>query len=123
MLSSTSVVVTKSELLHLYKRLLRACEKYPSKNRNRIYQSIREEFRENVSLTGETARQRQIQVAYKGLSQLHQYDDRYSSNFTVQLEQNPFPKPDSYTDTRTERVEQQIRKLQQDEADSEKGRN
>ncbi|KAG7373717.1 complex 1 LYR family protein [Nitzschia inconspicua] len=122
--SSTSALVTKSDLLHLYKRLLRACETYPSKNRNGIYQSIREEFRENVSLTGETARQQQIQLAYKGLSQLHQYDNRYSSNFSVQLEQNPFPKPDNYTDTRTERVEQQIRELQQqqqqDEANTEK---
>lgn len=32
-------------LVYLYRRLLRSCAKYPSKNRWGIYQSIREEFR------------------------------------------------------------------------------
>lgn len=101
--------VTKTDLLFLYRRLLRSCETYPSKNRSRIYQSIREDFRENKNLEpGSEAMRKQIHVAYKGLEQLHQFDGRSMTNFTVQLEQNPFPKPDSYEDKRTQRVEQMI---------------
>ena len=43
-------VVTKSDLLHLYRRLLRGCQTYPSKNREKILQSVREDFRENMAL-------------------------------------------------------------------------
>eukprot|EP00536_Pseudo-nitzschia_multiseries_P007515 jgi/Psemu1/195747/e_gw1.177.8.1 len=102
---STSVVA-KSDLLHLYKKLLRGCQKYPSKNRDRILQSVREEFRENMTLdpTSHKAKQ-QIHVAYKGLSQLHQFDNRSAASFSVSLEQNPFPKPDNYSDKRTKAVD------------------
>jgi Complex 1 protein (LYR family) len=118
--ATISAIISKADIRHLYKRLLRACQTYPSKNRASIYQSIREEFRDNVISTGDAA-QRQLHIAYKGLSQLHQYDNRHgSSSFAVQLEQNPFPKPQNYTtDQRTtERVEQMIR--QQVEKEKEK---
>jgi hypothetical protein len=36
---------SKKELLNLYKKLLRSCATYPSKNRWGIYEAIREEFR------------------------------------------------------------------------------
>ena len=99
--------VTRKDLLYLYRRLLRSCETYPSKNRTRIYQSIREDFRENKDLEpGAEQTRKQIHVAYKGLEQLHQFDSRRLPNFTVQLEQNPFPKPDNYEDARTKRAEQ-----------------
>ena len=35
-------------LLHLYRRLLRSCATYPSKNRWGMYASIREEFRVRI---------------------------------------------------------------------------
>jgi hypothetical protein len=98
--------MAKRELLQVYKRLLRACETYPSKNRGKIYQSIREDFRENKPLdpSSEKAKQ-QMHIAYKGLGQLHQFDNRTSASFAVSLEQNPFPKPDGYVDKRTQRVD------------------
>jgi hypothetical protein len=100
-------VVTRKDLLHLYRRLLRSCQTYPSKNRSRIYGSIQEDFRENVSLDPESEKARkQMHVAYKGLEQLHQFDGRRDTNFTVSLEQNPFPKPDDYTDERTKSIDQ-----------------
>jgi Complex 1 protein (LYR family) len=108
---------SRSELLNLYRRLLRACEKYPSKNKMRIYQSIQEDFRANVRMdpTSEKTAQ-QISVALKGLSQLHQFDSRVgATSFAVQLEQNPFPKPDNYVDKRTERVEKLLSKDDKDE--------
>ena len=54
--------------------------------------------------TAEKVKQ-QVHVAYKGLSQLHQFDNRGSANFSVSLEQNPFPKPDNYVDKRTKAVD------------------
>ena len=47
----------------------------------------------------------QVHVAYKGLSQLHQFDSRSAASFSVSLEQNPFPKPDNYVDKRTKAVD------------------
>ena len=68
-----------TELLHLYRRLLRSCATYPSKNRWGIYEAIREEFRDNRDMNPDDPKtQKQIQVAYKGLGQLRMYD-------TVQL--------------------------------------
>ena len=89
------------ELLHLYRRLLRACATYPSKNRWGIYRAIQEEFRDNKTLHPDDPRtQKQIQVAYKGLGQLQLYDtmslskgNPESPNWEVTLEQNPMPKP------------------------------
>jgi len=48
---------------------------------------------------------KQVTIAYKGLSQLHQFDNRNAANFSVSLEQNPFPKPDNYEDERTKLVD------------------
>ena len=68
-----------TELLHLYRRLLRSSATYPSKNRWGIYEAIREEFRDNRTMNPDDPKtQKQIQVAYKGLGQLRMYD-------TVQL--------------------------------------
>jgi len=51
----------------------------------------------------------QVHIAYKGLSQLHQFDNRNSANFSVSLEQNPFPKPDNYVDKRTKAVDKVLK--------------
>jgi LYR motif-containing protein 4 len=105
--------VSKADLRHLYKQLLRGCETYPSKNRTAIYQSIRQEFRVHAHLQDDDKIKQQINVAYKGLNQLHLYDNhRTTTSFAVQLEQNPFPKPDDYVDKRTERVEQMLQDRQ-----------
>ena len=111
----SSSAVSKADIRHLYRRLLRACETYPSKNRVKIYESIQEDFRENMNLdpASETAKQ-QIHVAYKGLGQLHQYDNRTSSTFAVNLEQNPFPKPEGLADKRQERVDRMLRESEKD---------
>jgi Complex 1 protein (LYR family) len=100
---------SRRDLLHLYRRLLRGCQTYPSKNRDRIYQSVREDFRENMGLDPESNKARQqVHVAQRGLGQLHQFDHRSSASFAVNLEQNPFPKPDDYVDRNTERVEKMV---------------
>ena len=120
-MSSTNIAKNK-DLVHLYRRLLRSCQTYPSKNRHKIYESIREDFRENKVLdpTSDKAR-KQIQIAYKGLSQLRQYDGhRSTTNFAVNLEQNPFPKPDGYVDQKTSRVEEKLLELEKEEGEAKK---
>ena len=89
--------LSRNELLHLYKRLLRSGATYPSKNAAKIVQSIREDFKDNRTLdplSDKATKQRHL--ALQGLEQLRQFDNRSSSNFVVTLEQNPFPKPDNY---------------------------
>eukprot|EP00566_Odontella_aurita_P034868 CAMPEP_0113565672 /NCGR_PEP_ID=MMETSP0015_2-20120614/22310_1 /TAXON_ID=2838 /ORGANISM="Odontella" /LENGTH=78 /DNA_ID=CAMNT_0000467901 /DNA_START=113 /DNA_END=346 /DNA_ORIENTATION=- /assembly_acc=CAM_ASM_000160 len=62
-------------LLSLYRRVLRSCATYPSKNRWRIYESIREEFRENSGLDPDLPETREkIKLAHQGLGQLRMYD-------------------------------------------------
>jgi Complex 1 protein (LYR family) len=86
----------------LYRRLLRSAATYPSRNRKGIYQAIREEFRDHVHTTDPTKLQKQVFLAYQGLQQLRQFDEINmadspdSSNWTVNLEQNPMPKPADY---------------------------
>jgi LYR motif-containing protein 4 len=94
---------SRKELLMLYRRLLRSAITYPSIKRESIYQAIREEWRENATLTeGEIIREK-IAIAYKGLSQLRQFDEitmtggtAGSPNWNVTLEQNPMPMPADY---------------------------
>ena len=104
---STSSIVAKADLLQLFKRLLRACQTYPSINRDKLYISIREDFKQNMTLDpGSEKVKQQLQIAYKGLSQLHQFDNRIAANFSVNLEQNPFPKPENYDDKRSRVIDQ-----------------
>jgi hypothetical protein len=85
--------LSKQELLHLYRRLLRSGASFPSKNAAGIVQSIRDDFRDNKALDPMSEKaQNKIYLARKGLDQLRQFDNRGSTNFAVTLEQNPFPK-------------------------------
>jgi hypothetical protein len=65
--------------------------------------------------SSEKAKQ-QVHVAYKGLGQLHQFDNRASASFAVNLEQNPFPKPENYTDKRQERVDKLLNDSEKNES-------
>jgi len=100
---------SRKALLQVYRQLLRSAETYPSSNRKRIYQAIREEWRENASMKPEEA-QVKVSLAYKGLSQLRQFDVSTmtggkvnSHQWEVQLEQNPMPKPADYDERRKNR--------------------
>jgi len=53
---------------------------------------------------------RQVAIAYKGLQQLRQFDERImtggdaaSANWSVTLEQNPMPKPSDYDERKRQR--------------------
>jgi len=95
---------SKQALRVVYRQLLKSARVYPSSNRQRIYDAIRQEWRENAGMAaGEHATKVEITRAYKGLSQLGQFDvqqmtggNPHASEWNVQLEQNPMPKPDDY---------------------------
>lgn len=97
---------TRTDLLMLYRRLLRAAATFPSKKRASIYQAIRVEWRDDAKLNPAEQNdkiQERITVAYKGLSQLRQFDlatmtggKLNSPEWSVTLEQNPMPKPADY---------------------------
>mmetsp|Transcript_27516 Transcript_27516/g.40437 ORF Transcript_27516/g.40437 Transcript_27516/m.40437 type:complete len:106 (-) Transcript_27516:106-423(-) len=101
---SAAATATGKELLSLYRKILRSAAVYPSKNRLRIYEAIRQEFRENKSMDPKSDEtQVKVSIAIKGLSQLKQFDEYTmtggktgSPNWTVNLEQNPMPKPEGY---------------------------
>lgn len=88
----------------LYRKLLRSAYNYPSKNRMGIHQSIREEFRDNVGMDpSDEKTQEKIELAYKGLGQLRQFDEhtmtggqKGAPSWNVTLEQNPMPAPEGY---------------------------
>jgi hypothetical protein len=68
--------------------------------RKEIYEAIREEFRENISINPEDEKTKQkIAVARQGLAQLRQFDEVVMtgggnrSSWNVSLSQNPMPRP------------------------------
>lgn len=96
----SSSPASRQSLLHLYRRLLRAAETYPSMKRQSIFEAIRQDFRENSTLhPNDTKTKQQIAIAYQGLSQLQQFDVRIMSGgnqsgaWNVTLTQNPMPRP------------------------------
>ena len=63
----------KSDLITLYRNIIRHAKVFPSKNRFRILKEIRVEFRENKTMTDSYQLSLSYQKATKGLSQLQMY--------------------------------------------------
>lgn len=90
------------QILHLYRRLLRSAERYPSIKRKAIYGAIQEEFRENASLDPNDEKAKsEIALAHEGLGQLNQFveeeltgGEKSGHSWTVTLSQNPMPRPE-----------------------------
>jgi hypothetical protein len=70
--------------------------------RKEIYEAIREDFRENISVDpGDEKTKQKIAIAHQGLAQLRQFDEvamtggsgGNQSSWNVSLSQNPMPRP------------------------------
>jgi hypothetical protein len=87
--------MNRVDKLHLYKKILWHAKRFPSRNRERVYQEIRTAFRENKSLTDEKKIRTELEVAIQGLRQLSMYTglDPKAARWEVTMEQNPMPKP------------------------------
>lgn len=83
------------QILHLYRRILQSAKRFPSKNRDRVYNSIRFEFHNNRTLVDKKKIDIALGIAVKGLSQLNMYSNlpQKSNHWEITLDQNPFPKP------------------------------
>ena len=82
-------IMPKSDLITLYRNIIRHAKVFPSKNRFRILNEIRIEFRENKSMTDSYQLSLSYQKATKGLSQLQMYTNLkrgpQSSDWVVDL--------------------------------------
>jgi hypothetical protein len=88
--------VKRTELLSLYRQIIKNAKQFPSKNRLRILKEIRLEFRENKNLTDPIKINVEISKAQKGLEQLLVYTNLPNTDsWVVSLEQNPMPRKDS----------------------------
>ncbi len=81
-----------SRELSLYRQILYAARQFPSIKRHKIVEEIRVGFRENKNLQGEELKVK-LDVAIKGLSQLHQYTTlpKSSTSWSVSMETTPMP--------------------------------
>mmetsp|Transcript_12336 Transcript_12336/g.49688 ORF Transcript_12336/g.49688 Transcript_12336/m.49688 type:complete len:125 (-) Transcript_12336:358-732(-) len=82
--------------LSLYRRILFAAKRFPSKKREGIYQEIRAEFRRNKTLDPNSEKARQeLQVAADSLKQLEPYTklDPDAPDWSITLHQQPMPPP------------------------------
>ena len=86
----------RAQILSLYRRILFAAARFPSKNRANVYAEIRDEFRRNATLA-EPAAGEAVALARQSLRQLEQYTNmtRSSGNWEITMEKNPMPKPPS----------------------------
>ena len=75
------------DILKLYRDVLRAAARFPSKKRAQIIADIKLEFREGAPLTDSAAVQRRIAVAEDGLVRLRQYVtlDKGAASWDVSL--------------------------------------
>ena len=80
----------------LYRRILFAAARFPSKNRANVYAEIRDEFRRNATLAEPEAGEA-VALARQSLRQLEAYTTmtRSSGNWEITMEKNPMPKPPS----------------------------
>mmetsp|Transcript_35972 Transcript_35972/g.83975 ORF Transcript_35972/g.83975 Transcript_35972/m.83975 type:complete len:142 (-) Transcript_35972:73-498(-) len=87
---------------HLYRSLLRGMQSFPSVNREKLYVSIQEEFREPVLATkrldAEAEQSRRLELAEKSIEQLAMYNTQTtgekaeSPDWSVTMQENPMPK-------------------------------
>ena len=88
------MAASKSSILSTYKNILKLCKIFPSKNRDRLYKEIQNEFRQNKSLTDKSKIDVEIGRARKGVDQLSAYCGlkNQKGGWAVTLEENPMPK-------------------------------
>ena len=82
---------TSRQILKVYKILLQNLKVFPSKNRDKLYEEVRVEFRANAKETDTNKIRTYRDLAIKGVEQLRAYtnlDDR-ALNWEVNLEEAP----------------------------------
>ena len=90
--------ISKKSVVSLYRAIVRSAKVFPSKNRSRILEEIRVDFRKNKNLEAGEKLTDALNVAIKGLSQLGMYsnlDPSRGSDWAVTLDSSPLPDQNS----------------------------
>ena len=85
----------RPHILALYRRIIFAAARFPSKNRDRVYAEIRDEFRRNATMEpGSDAAVEQIALAQQSLKQLQAYSNmrQDDGSWEINMENNPMPR-------------------------------
>lgn len=85
---------SRKSVISLYRSIIRSAKVFPSKNRSRILEEIRVDFRKNKNLEAGEKLTNALNVAIKGLSQLGMYsnlDPTRGSDWAVTLDSSPLP--------------------------------
>ena len=82
-------------MINLYRNIIKAAKKFPSKKRDKIVEEIRFEFRKNAKETDAKKVDQYVSLAKKGLGQLSMYSNLSGTQggWSVTLDQEPMPKP------------------------------
>lgn len=82
-------------LIHLYRNIIKAAKRFPSRNRDKIVKEIRFEFRKNAKEIDQAKVDQYVHLAKKGLGQLSMYSNLSGTqgSWSVTLDQEPMPKP------------------------------
>jgi len=80
-------MASRVEVLHLYRAVLHAAARFPSKKRASIIEDIKQEFREGAAVTDAALVKRRLALARDGLERLRQYAglDRTANAWDVSL--------------------------------------
>jgi LYR motif-containing protein 4 len=86
----------RGEILSLYRSIIKNAKVFPSKNRLRIVEEIRVEFRNNRNLSEKKAINEALEKALKGLAQLNAYTGLPKrGDWRVDLDTCPMPRRDN----------------------------
>lgn len=80
-------MASPSQVLLLYRQILRAAKHFPSVKRNLIIEDIRIDFRQHRNLSDPEAIQQQLAVGIRSLEQLEGYAgiDKHAHEWTIAL--------------------------------------
>ncbi|CEO95723.1 Complex 1 LYR protein domain-containing protein [Plasmodiophora brassicae] len=73
-------MASRREVLQLYRQILRKAQRFPSVGRDRLVQSIKDEFHENKNEADPTRLKNQLATARDGLDKLNMYESMTSGN-------------------------------------------
>ena len=86
--------MSSKSVLSLYRQIIRSAKVFPSRNRARILEGIRSDFRINKNIAEGEKRTELLNIAIKGIQQLNMYsklDPTRGADWAVTLDSSPMP--------------------------------
>lgn len=86
--------MSSKSILSLYRSIIRSAKVFPSRNRARILEGIRSDFKINKNIEEGEKRTELLNIAIKGIQQLNMYsklDPTRGADWSVTLDSSPMP--------------------------------